>query len=329
MKKATLSPALVLFLLSPLVAELLSGSSPPSQFFSPLLLILLLALYGSGALICRELTLRWAKGWPSLLILGAAFAIVVEGLMAKSFFDPYWTDVGTLGSYGRWLGINWVWTVQMIFFHALFSIGIPVLITNVLFPQHRNEAWVSPRTFNWLAGILLAATIAGCLFFNLYQPGLGLYIIALLIVAILVLIARYLPARMQDIMTIRETSLAAPYVFGALGFVATLAFFLINSLLPLTPIPAIVTIICVIALASYVLRNILAMSGNGSRWGAEHQIALATGALLLLVLRAPLLEWFPGMRNTAGMTLVAVIATLGLILMGWWVRIRLHSQNRI
>jgi probable HAF family extracellular repeat protein len=60
-------------------------------------LLVLTALYGSGSILIRELSLRWRKGWPSILALGAAYGIVEEGLMVKSFFDPNWVDLGTLG----------------------------------------------------------------------------------------------------------------------------------------------------------------------------------------------------------------------------------------
>ena len=96
-------PALILFFLAPAIAELLSGSAPPSEFFNPVGFLLLASLYGSGALIVRELKVRWNKGYVSLFILGAAYGILEEGLMVKSFFDPNWMDLGILGSYGRWM----------------------------------------------------------------------------------------------------------------------------------------------------------------------------------------------------------------------------------
>ena len=62
--KQRIPPALVLYLLSPVIGELLSGSAPPVEFFNPFGLIILPALYGSGALLVREVTLRWQKRWP-------------------------------------------------------------------------------------------------------------------------------------------------------------------------------------------------------------------------------------------------------------------------
>lgn len=100
------SPGLVLFFLPAAIAELLTGSSPPARFFNPTSFLLLCGLYGSGAIIVRELTVRWRKSWPTLLTLGAAYGIIEEGLIVKSFFNPNWNDLGILAWYGRWIGVN-------------------------------------------------------------------------------------------------------------------------------------------------------------------------------------------------------------------------------
>lgn len=133
-------PALVLFFLSPAIGELLSGSAPPAEFFTPLVIIILAVLYGGGAIMVREAVIRWRKGWMSLLALGAAYAIIEEGLMVKSFFDPAWQDIGILGSYGRWAGVNWVWTIELTIYHAVVSIAIPILLTGLMFPRLRHES---------------------------------------------------------------------------------------------------------------------------------------------------------------------------------------------
>lgn len=97
--------ALTLFLLSPTVAELLSGAAPPIEFFNPLGFVTLASLYGSGAILVRELTFRWRKGYLSLFLLEAAYGVIEEGLIVKSLFAPAWPDLGVLGVFGRWMGI--------------------------------------------------------------------------------------------------------------------------------------------------------------------------------------------------------------------------------
>lgn len=55
-------PAWALLFLSPVVGELLSGSAPPVEFFNPMSMLVLVVLYGGGAVIIRELAFRWNKG---------------------------------------------------------------------------------------------------------------------------------------------------------------------------------------------------------------------------------------------------------------------------
>jgi len=140
-------PALLLFVISPAIAELLLGSSPPSEFFNPFSLLLLCSLYGSGALIVRELKVRWNKGFVSMFVLGAAYGIIEEGLMVKSFFDPKWMDLGILGVYGRWLEVNWVWAEWLTIYHAIFSIAIPITLVELAYPERKSDKWLSNKKF--------------------------------------------------------------------------------------------------------------------------------------------------------------------------------------
>ncbi|TLZ74149.1 MAG: hypothetical protein E6K08_10470 [Methanobacteriota archaeon] len=121
-------PLLALILLSPVIAEMLSGSTPPLEWLNPITPLLLIWLYGSGVLVMRETAVRWKTGWPGILLLGAAYGIIEEGLAVKSFFDPGWMDLGTLGWYGRWLDVNWVWAVWLTIYHAVVSIAIPIFL---------------------------------------------------------------------------------------------------------------------------------------------------------------------------------------------------------
>ena len=140
--KKTFLPALTLLLLAPFLGEVLSGSSPPAEFFHPPVFLLLVGLYGCGALLVRELALAWGHGWISILLLGMAYGIYEEGLLVRSFFDPAWMDLGILGNYGRWLGVNWIWSIALTWFHAVVSISIPILLVGLLFPQYSTQRWL-------------------------------------------------------------------------------------------------------------------------------------------------------------------------------------------
>ena len=202
-KRKGIWPALALFFLAPMLAELLSGSAPPVEFFNPFALLVLPALYGSGAILVRELCVRWlalsgaegAKGWPTVFVLGAAYGIIEEGLMVKSFFDPNWMDLGPLGSYGRWAGVNWVWSLQLTIFHAVFSIAIPILLVELLFPARRDERWIGRRGMVGLSLLLLADVLFGFFALTTYRPPLVPYLLAIIAVIALFLIAQRVGGR--------------------------------------------------------------------------------------------------------------------------------------
>jgi hypothetical protein len=159
LKPTKIPPTLVLFLLAPTIAELLSGSAPPAEFFNPVVFVILALLYGSGAIVARELRVRWRKSYGSLLLLGAAYGILEEGLAVKSFFDPNWPDLGVLGVFGRWADVNWIWAEMLTIYHAVFSITIPVLLVELAYPERRERRWIGDRMLKVFAVTLGAVAV--------------------------------------------------------------------------------------------------------------------------------------------------------------------------
>src|SRR5947209_831762 len=67
--------ALALLFLSPAIAELISGSTPPLLAVQPFALVFLPTLYGISALLIREIIVRRGLNWGNALLLGTAFGI--------------------------------------------------------------------------------------------------------------------------------------------------------------------------------------------------------------------------------------------------------------
>ncbi|OLC21634.1 MAG: hypothetical protein AUH33_01400 [Chloroflexi bacterium 13_1_40CM_68_21] len=89
MKPVRIWPAaLALFVLAPVCGELLSGSTPLRAFVNPFTFLYLSGLYGSGALIVREIVRRRGLGWRNVLLLGAAYGVLEEGLVVTSWTNP-------------------------------------------------------------------------------------------------------------------------------------------------------------------------------------------------------------------------------------------------
>ncbi|OGS63410.1 MAG: hypothetical protein A3K59_06145 [Euryarchaeota archaeon RBG_19FT_COMBO_69_17] len=183
-------PLLALILLSPVIAEMLSGSAPPVEWLLPTTPLLLIWLYGSGVLVMRETAVRWNLGWAGILVLGAAYGIIEEGLAVKSFFDPAWMDLGTLAWYGRWLDTNWVWAIWLTMYHAIISIAVPIFLVDTIWPQTRGRRLTSDRGYAVAVLILAAATGFMFLFLTSYVPSAAHVLAAVLAVAFLVWFAK-------------------------------------------------------------------------------------------------------------------------------------------
>jgi hypothetical protein len=323
------SPAWPLLFLAPAVGELLSGSMPPLEFFNPLGFAAVVVLYGGGAVIIRELTFRWGKGWATLFVLAIAYGIVEEGLLCKSFFDPNWPDLGALKDYGRWGGVNWPWAVFLTIYHAAISIATPILLVNLIFPQRRSQSWVSRRAFTLLALLLFVEVIIGLLAFGStpnqpYHPPVVPYLLAVIAVVVLFFIARSLPAA-----PFPPNEKRAPRIrwFWLAGFLGILTLFFVNWGLPSLHLHPLLTILISLIVVALGARLLLRMSGNGAAWSDFHRFGLTAGALSLFILIAPLQELDNPNRpdNTTGMTLAGLAFALFLV----WIWRRMKRAGRV
>jgi hypothetical protein len=146
-------PVAFLLLLSPLVAELLWGTTTVSD---PIGFLAQIGLYGGGAVLIREVVHRWRGGWPSILLLGAAYAVIEEGLLEPTWFTPQLQS----HAYGVALGVFWTYAVFNMGYHAVFSIAIPIMLTELAFPAWRDKPWLG-RVGMAVVGAVFALNAAG------------------------------------------------------------------------------------------------------------------------------------------------------------------------
>jgi hypothetical protein len=124
-----------LVLLSTCLAEFLTGSTPPLRMFTnPLVFAENVGLYGCGSILIREVAIRWKKRWATIFLLGGAYAVGEEGFAAKTITDPIGSPVGNQ-LYNHFAGINWVPLVSLTIFHSAFSIGVPLLLLELISPE--------------------------------------------------------------------------------------------------------------------------------------------------------------------------------------------------
>ncbi len=302
----------VLALLSPIIAELLSGSSPPLEFFNPISFALLLGLYGAGVLVVRELSVIWKTGWIGVIVLGAAYGILEEGVAIKSFFDPFWVDLGGLGEYGRYLGTNWVWAVWLTIYHSMISISLPILIVWFLYPNLRGVRFTDFSKFGTLLVILLLDVAVCTLFLNTYVPLIPMWLLAVAAVFGLAFYAKHIP---KGFMMPREPFPTwSPRKFGVLGFLMISLDFLLAGAFSESAIPPTVPILLMLVVCAFAVicvRDFMGTSNNGPQVAA-----FISGPLAFFVVLGAFLE----LGGILGMLIVAFVTALFMVDLNRWAR---------
>jgi hypothetical protein len=303
--------ALVLLVQAPAVAEMLSGSTPPLLFFSPKSLIFQCGLYGCGALLIRDVVRRRGLGWASVLLLGAAYGVLEEGLVITSWFNPYWPDLGPLATVGRALNTNWLWALGLTAYHMIVSAAIPIILAEALFPCVAVRPWLGR------AGALVAAlwlwtiAVVGLLGFGFVEFRAQGYThppvlwFGALILAVLLVLAGLLVPPMRSRAPVYRAS-PSLWQLRASAFALTVAYFFNLWMLPRLVSWAWLIALALVAAVGLGLAWTLRWS-RGPGWSGRHRLALATGVLGFFLLLAPLHEFVVrGPKLYGGMTLVAL-----------------------
>jgi hypothetical protein len=254
------------------VAAYAFSSETPSWVDNPYNLIIFFIMYPAGSLLIRELTIRWEKGIASLILLGAAFALVEEGLIVKWLFNPSLSKVGIEG-FGYWMGFNWHAAVDLIVYHVVYSITIPILLVEMIFPRSKRESWIGNiglcACLIALVGLVILAYVI-----NPYAPSIWQYILAGLLIISFVFLARIIPSGFGGNGSARG-NVVISFMFG---FMWNLIFYSIYILAPITYSP----IIVISSMLLWILVMVVFLSHydwNSSR----HRLALIIGLIFALM----------------------------------------------
>jgi hypothetical protein len=237
-----------------------------SPFYFGLQLALNTGLYLPGALLIREAMIRWKKGWASVLLLGAAYGILEEGIALGTLFSTSPVSYGSPTSYGQWLGVSWVWAVEAIPLHMIYSIALPILLLGLALPSTRGKSLLRSRKSLISAGAILgtdAVLIYLLLTVHLHHTSIGwplLGLSALCIVA-LVVAARLAPARILEPRT--DGPRVSPLVSFVLGAVVVAYIYVVGPVGVSLNLPAVVTALAMVALLAFYLFLALKTLGRG------------------------------------------------------------------
>ncbi|HEV2238654.1 MAG TPA: hypothetical protein VGR57_18495 [Ktedonobacterales bacterium] len=315
--------ALALVFLSPVIAEMLSGSTPPLLFIRPFARIVLPTLYGISALLIREIMVRRGLGWGNALLLGAAFGIFQEALMVQTWytFRVPRSPSHTTGSYAIAFGIRWDWALNVTLYHAVISITVPLILIAVFFPRQAALPWLGRKRVIalviWLLALcgLLAYVVAFKQFAadGYAGPPLPSYLLAVALTALLLLLGARV--RFPDPQGGRVPR-HAPRLWTVRLAIAGLIvcyFVIIGGILPATHLPGITGLLAGVAVFALGLWRVRAWSARPG-WGARHWLALGTGVVLFFVFPwGPLIEFVARQPQRQGLVLADLLALAALL----------------
>jgi hypothetical protein len=157
-----ISAVMTLFFVAPFVAEYLLGDLPLKLLPA---LIVLAPAYGGAAILIRETARRTGRGWPTMLMLGAAYALLGEGLVTQSLFNHDYLKMHLHlldHAYLPALGIGAWWTLFMFNLHTFWSMGVSIALVEALFPTEADaEApWLGPVGISVVAVVFVLGSAA-------------------------------------------------------------------------------------------------------------------------------------------------------------------------
>jgi len=266
-------PAIGLFFLAPFVSEYLLGDFPLTKLGY---LLILAPLYGGGALLIREVVRRTAKGWPTILTLAFAYAVLEEAFTTQTLFNPNYLKLNLHlldPAYISALGIGGWWTIFVLTLHTVWSISTSIALIEACVPAHATTPWLRWPGLTLDSILFVLAAIASTRF-EIQHDGFVAtkmqFVVSGIVVIAAVIIAFLLPSRTP---ATNSTPAPTPWLPGAIALIAGSLFLIV----PRTWAWGAVAIY--IALDLTVIFVITAMS-RLSAWGGIHRLALAAGAAL-------------------------------------------------
>jgi hypothetical protein len=311
-----IAPAVGLFFLAPFVGELLLGNLALSELG---LAVVLAPLYGGGALLIREIARRTGRGWPTMVLLAAAYALIEEGPVDQLLWNDAYAGHDLLhgDSYLPVFGMNVELTVTILALHTVWSICVPIAIVESFVPGRRETPWLRTpglvvTALIYLGGVNLVfwGTLAEEDFMAspLQFASIGVVIAVMIVLAFRVGRAPRppLPGRAPS-----------PWTAGIAALVGTSAFWGPANLVTASWYEWVnVAVWFVVAVAGTVL--VLRWSRQDG-WDARHVFALAAGATLTYAWSAfPVVPETPvsPAADLIGNALFAIVAVVILLAAG-------------
>ncbi len=325
------APVLVLAVLAVVVPEILFGSTPLTELGR---ILVTMPIYAGGAVLIRELARRRRVGWPQIAMLGAAYGLIEEGLVLGSIFSPNLFNAALVG--GRLFGVNWTWTEWTLGYHAVWSVSIPILLAELLFPARRTEPWLG-RIGLVVAGLVY---LGGVVFMTLIMrlavdPGFSPPVVPYILAGVIAVGLAALALRRSETAPVGNPvpdavgAVPSPWLVAILALVVAGAWF--ELLLLPAPVKTtgwiVLPMVLALALVSGLVMLVRRWSA-GPAWTDLHRLALAAGPLVVHTLYGIVYVATLQTSGRAGHAIASAVAAILLALFAYRLRERAGLPTR-
>lgn len=273
-------PAIGLFLLAPLIGEFGLGNQPITDLAA---LALYAPMYGGGALLIREIARRTGSGWPTIILLAMAYALIEEGLIDQMLFNPGYLG---LDSFADWapiprLGISADLTYASLSIHTVWSICVPIALVEA-FDRRQPRPWLGRVGLTIVAVLFFGGSIGlGVLQYQEFKFLGTVAQFAVTGAAVLVLILVALTVVRRRTPKSRPRPAPRPAVVAAWAVALSSVYWGMDILVP-ERAGAWAAVGCWAVLAVFTAA-VLVRCSRREGWGPSHRVAVAAGALLTYV----------------------------------------------
>jgi hypothetical protein len=312
--RRNISAVIALFFVAPLVAEYLLGDLPLKLLTA---LIVLAPAYGGAAVLIRETARRAGRGWPTMLMLGAAYTVIAEGLVTQSLFNPDYLKMHVHlldPAYIPVLGIGAWWTLFMFNLHTFWSMGVSIALVEALFHADAESPWLGRVGDSIVALVFVlgsAASFAIGFKQNQFVASHAQLLSAAALSVLLMVSAFLIPAATSRVGHGRVPSpwSTSPWPAGAIAFVLGMGVMYTPPKWGWVAVGALLAIDAVfLALVAWISRQ--------AGWSPLHTLSLAAGGAMAYGIHAfsgkPLVGGLLGMRISNAVFFAAALWLIGL-----------------
>lgn len=222
--------AVIFLLIFPgvLAETVASANTPAIGLLLPKVFLGFMLIYGLPILLIRDVWVKQRIGPLGLVLMGAVYTAFNEGLIATTWFKHRPLGLSDQMA-ARAAGINWHIVVNLLLFHTIFSVIIPISLSLMVFRKY-NQTVLLNRLTSWLAvGLLVIIALSNATHGTTagVQPQkLGL----LALMVLLISLALFLPKRPARL---RVFAIKHPWVVGlTYGLVFLVSFYVLPVLPP-------------------------------------------------------------------------------------------------